>query len=155
MKKSICLILFITLLLFSCDKDKRASKRFMNAGTWLVKSFTVDGETLPGTNSFWIISRCDIYETTCTGNWRLEDATSGFYWQFNEKAQVFTLARIVAPEDCEDFYTKPIEQLTYNLSGTYKVVETKRRRKVFESRETIGYEGKTIRLELERYEING
>ena len=147
--KIITLLIITAFLFASCDKNKRASKRLMKAGTWEVVELSVDGQNFTPLPS-WQVNDCDIYETLCTATWKLEDKQSRFYWQFNEKAKLFTISRIVAPEDCEDFYTEEVEQQTYNFSGDYEVVEDKRKSKTFESTKTLGYKGKRVVLRLER-----
>lgn len=149
MRTKIILTLVIAIIVVACDKDKRASKRFMRPGTWEVTKLTVDGNNVTTGAVEWHVSECDIYENLCTGGWDLEEKQSRFYWQFNEKASVFTLSRVVAPEDCEDFYTEEVEQMTYKFSGEYTVIESKRKSKIFESRKTIGHDGSTVRIEME------
>jgi hypothetical protein len=152
MQTKLTILLSILLLAAAgCDKDKRASKRLMNAGTWKVKTLTVDGQAQDIENMTWVVSECDIYEDLCIAQWKIDTKSSLFYWQFNEKAQTFTVSRVVAPEDCEDFYTEEVEQLTYLLSGEYKVIETKRKTKRFESSATIGHPNKTVVIEVERF----
>lgn len=139
----------LAILLVACDKNKRASKRLMRPGAWEVKQITVDGSSYTSEDIYWNVHDCDIHEELCLGEWHLEDKNSQFYWQFNEKAETFTLSRVVAPEDCEDFYTEEVEQMTYLFSGEYKVIESKRKSKIFESRETLGYEGSLVLIEME------
>src|SRR5690554_5717994 len=142
--KKLTLLLFATVFfLAACDKNKRASKRLMKAGTWEVVELSVDGQNISPL-PVWEINDCDIYETLCTATWNLEGKQSQFYWQFNEKAELFTISRIVAPEDCEDFYTEEVEQQTFNFSGEYDVTENKRKSKTFESYNTIGFEGQKV-----------
>ena len=149
MKKLTILTMTLAILFVACDKNKRASKRFMRPGTWQVTKLMAAGDSYSTEELKWVIHDCDIYEELCLGQWHFEDKNSQFYWQFNEKAQTFTLSRVVAPEDCEDFYTEEVEQMTYLFSGEYKVVESKRKSKIFESRETIGFEGSAVRIEMD------
>lgn len=150
MKKLTFLFIATAFLFTACDKNKRASKQLMKAGNWEVKELSVDGEyqaLLPS----WKIQDCDIYETVCEGTWTSDTTESRFYWQFNDKAQSFTISRIVAPEDCEDFYTEEVEQQTFKFSGEYDVTKNKRKSKTFESYNTIGFEGQkaVIRVEVD------
>jgi hypothetical protein len=147
MKKTAILFFALVFIFASCDKNKRASKRLMKAGTWEVVELSVDGQNLSLLPS-WQVNDCDIYETLCTANWVLEGRQSQFYWQFNEKAELFTISRIVAPEDCEDFYTEEVEQQTFKFSGDYEVIERKRKSMIFESSKTLGYEGKRVVIRL-------
>ncbi|WP_107039047.1 hypothetical protein [Brumimicrobium mesophilum] len=148
--KTIALLLLAAAFLFTaCDKNKRASKKLMKAGNWEVVELSVDGQNISPLPS-WEINDCDIYEELCTASWKLEDKQSQFYWQFNEKAKLFTISRIVAPEDCEDFYTEEVEQQTFKFSGDYEVVEDKRKTKTFESSKTLGYGGKKVAIRIEK-----
>ena len=151
MKKLALLLLAIAFLFTACDKNKRASKKLMKAGNWEVVELSVDGQNISPLPS-WGINDCDIYEELCTASWKLEDKQSQFYWQFNEKAKLFTISRIVAPEDCEDFYTEEVEQQTFKFSGDYEVVERKRKAMTFESRKTLGFDGEKVIIQLERNE---
>ena len=139
----------LAIILVACDKNNRASKRLMRPGSWEVTHLTVNGSNYTNEYIHWTINDCDIEEELCTGVWNLADKNSQFYWQFNENAERFTLSRVVAPEDCEDFYTEEVEQMTYLFSGDYEVIASKRKSKIFESQETIGFEGDRVRIELE------
>ena len=150
MKKLTILTMILALLFVACDKNNRASKRLMRPGNWVITELTVDGSNYTNEAIFWSINSCDIEAALCTGTWNLAEKNSQFYWQFNENAELFKLSRIVAPEDCEDFYTEEVEQLTYLLSGEYKVIETKRKTKRFESSATIGYPSMQVMIEVER-----
>jgi hypothetical protein len=55
----------------------------------------------------------------------------------------------VPPSECENFYTEQVEQDTYHFTGEYKVRETTKTRKVFESVETIGYPSVFVRIVVE------
>ena len=150
MSKLVLLFVLIGLIFVACDKNKRASKKLMNAGECNIKSLTVNGSAISLNDGYWQVDECDIYEELCTATWVDSSKTSNIYWQFNEKAKTFNISRMVAPEDCEDFYTEAVEQLTYNFSGEYEVIESKRKSKIFESNKTIGHNGSKVRIELER-----
>lgn len=141
--------MILALLIVACDKNNRASKRLMRPGNWVVTHLTVNGSNYTNEHIHWTINDCDIEEELCTGIWNLADKNSQFYWQFNENAERFTLSRVVAPEDCEDFYTEEVEQMTYLFSGDYEVITSKRKSKIFESQNTIGFEGESVRIVLE------
>ncbi|RFC54162.1 hypothetical protein [Brumimicrobium aurantiacum] len=149
MRKLTFLLLTTAFLFTACDKNKRASKHLMKAGNWEVKELSVDGvsQTLIPT---WEIKDCDIYETVCEGTWTSDTTQSRFYWQFNDKAQTFTISRVVAPEDCEDFYTEEVEQQTFKFSGEYDVTKNKRKSKTFESYNTLGFEGQKAVIRVEK-----
>ena len=142
------IIIFLIGLIVACNKDKRASKHFMNQGEWKVTSLQI-GDSSVTELPTWSVKECAIYEDLCVGDWKLDGKFSSFYWQFNDKAKEFVLARVVAPEDCEDFYTVEAEQQTFLFSGSYKVKETSKDKKILESNNTIGYEGELVRIVIE------
>ena len=118
---------------------------------WQVKELSINNvnlDTLPT----WQANDCDIYENLCTARWYISEAYSqhsDFYWQYNDKAKTFKISRVVPPEECEEFYTEQVEQDTYHFSGEYQVIECKKKRKVFESTQTIGYPGEKVRIVIE------
>jgi len=148
MKKVFVVTAAIALLFMACDKNKRASKRLMRPGTWKVVELSVDGEHLSPLPD-WQIDECSIYDEVCTATWELDTTTSRFHWQFNDKAERFTISRVVDTADCEDFYTQEVEQQTFKFSGDYKVLTSKRKFKELESYSTLGYEGEKVLIRLE------
>ena len=153
LKKTPFLLLFVVLFFSACNKDKRASKRCMRAGTWQItellhKDTALLSQDLPE----WFISDCDIFEKLCEGQFLFNDQQSAFYWQFNNDAEEFTLSRIGIPADTADFYTEEVEWLTYQLSGTYQVMESSRKIKKFRSFNTHGFPTDKIEITLERKE---
>jgi len=148
MKNSLILILAALFLTASCNKDKRASRRFMKPGTWKVTELSVNNvnaDTLPT----WTVNACDIYENLCVASWNRNGISSQFYWQFNDKAQTFRISRVVPPSECENFYTEQVEQDTYHFTGSYRVEESTKNRKIFGSVETIGHPGVYVRIVVE------
>jgi hypothetical protein len=123
----------------------------MRAGEWQVTQLLhQDTALLKGDLPRWMISDCDIYKELCEGKFHYKDEQSSFYWQFHEGAEQFTLSRIGQEADTADFYTEKVEWLTYQLSGTYQVIESSRKIKKLLSTSTIGYPDKKIELTLER-----
>jgi len=146
--KSVILLFAALFVVFSCNKDKRASRRFMKPGTWQVTELSVNNiniDTLPT----WSINHCDIYENLCTASWNRNGVSSQFYWQFNDKAKTFKLSRVVPPHECENFYTEQVEQDTYHFTGEYKVEESTKKRKVFGSFSTNGHPDVYVRIVIE------
>lgn len=151
MRASISIVLVIVIIFASCDKNKRASKRFMRPGKWKFVELSVDGSPI-SPPEYIAVDDCDIYDTICTATWDRGEEFSEVYWQFNDKAERFTISRMIDTADCDNFYTELAEQQTHDFSGDYKVIETKRKRKVFESYETLGYPGQKVLIRLEWYE---
>lgn len=146
--KLIVTILLLGIIVISCNKDKQASKRFIKSGEWEITKITIADSSVSNL-PIWTIQECDIYEDLCVGDWKLDGNSSSFYWQFNDKSKEFVLSRVIAPEDCEDFYTVEAEQQTFKFSGSYKVIETSKSKKIFESTSTLGFEGEKVVIEIE------
>lgn len=147
MKIALTIFILIVVLL-SCNKDKQASKRFMKPEEWKITSLQISDSTVTELPT-WSVNNCEIYEEKCIANWNIQGKSSSFYWQFNDKAREFVIARVVLPEDCEDFYTVKAEQQTYKFSGSYKVIETSKSKKIVESYATLGFEGEKVVIEIE------
>lgn len=148
MKTSISILIVLAIIFAACDKNKRASKRFMKPGNWKFVELSVDGSPI-SPPQYISVDDCDIYDTLCSATWDRGEEFSRIYWQFNDKAELFSISRIVDTADCEDFYTEVAEQQTYRFSGDYKVLESKRKSKIFESYETNGYPGEKVLIKLE------
>jgi len=151
--KTLTLLATIALTITACDKNNRASKRLIKPGLWNVVELSVNGQEITP-YPVWSISDCDIYEDTCTAIWydNSLDTESQIYWQFNDKAETFTISRVVDTADCEDFYTEEVEQQTFRFSGEYNVIERKRKEMHFESSNTLGYPNEKVVIRLERRE---
>ena len=148
MRNTVSIFLIALFVVSACDKDKRASKRFMEPGIWQVKELSVAGvqtDTLPT----WSVDACDIYKNLCVATWTRNDVNSSVYWQFNDKGQSFKFSRVVAPADAPNYNTEIVEQQTYQFSGVYDVIESTKTRKVFESTATKGYAGQKVRIIIE------
>ncbi|MEX1190877.1 MAG: hypothetical protein WEA99_02805 [Brumimicrobium sp.] len=148
--KTLFIILTLSILFCSCDKNKRVSKRLFKPGSWELTELSVNGNNIVTNLPKWVINNCEIYDETCSGEWHYESDVSEFYWQFNDKANTFTLSRVVDPANCEDFYTAEVEQQTYHFSGEYKVIEHKRKSMTFESYQTFGFEGEKVVIKIKR-----
>jgi hypothetical protein len=151
--KTLTLATIFAISLAACDKNNRASKRLIKPGLWNVVELSVNGQEITP-YPVWSISDCDIYEDTCTAIWydNSLDTESQIYWQFNDKAETFTISRVVDTADCEDFYTEEVEQQTFRFSGEYSVIERKRKEMHFESSNTLGYPNEEVVIRLERRE---
>jgi hypothetical protein len=75
----------------------------MKPGNWEVVELSVDGQNITPLPS-WKINDCDIYEALCTVAWSLGNKDSQFYWQFNDKAERFTISRVVDQKTVKILY---------------------------------------------------
>jgi hypothetical protein len=142
-------LIFILLIAFSCNKDKRYSKQLMRGETWRVSQLEINGASQEVVRKL-VFSTCDIYEEYCQALWiASNNDTTTFYWQINEKGKEFRLMRYNDADSCctssntADYYC-------FQLSGNYSLVESKRKIKIIESTTTVGYSGSTVRMVLER-----
>ena len=156
MKQTLIILLSSIILLASCNKEKRYSKRWQQkedmSGAWQVSELTVDDVSdtiIPAL----VINDCDIYEDTCTGVWKSgeQEQFADFVWQFQNKGKEFVLLRQNGVDSC-NFITDISEIQCYNYSGTYQVIKAKKKEMIFESNATVGYAGKQVRLVLQRKE---
>lgn len=138
------------ILVASCNKDKRVSKKLKKGEKWEVKAITIDGEQLDQ-NGVWTVSQdVNIYDSIPSIIWSDINEMASFQWQFREKAKVFEIS--YQSETCENCPNAPqdLELQCYFLSGIYNVTKQSRKEMCFESNETNGYPNKTIAINIER-----
>lgn len=135
----------------SCNKTKSVSKKFLKAGEWKITELSVDGlneEELPT----WEIEDCDIYESSCFGEWKNEEGGHAeFVWQFREKAKTFELSYQAEEEEGHehDHAAEEAAEQAYNFSGVYEVLESSKKEMEFISTTTLGFDGQEVKIKLE------
>ena len=140
----------LAVFLFSCNKEKRYSKKLIKGETWSVESISVDGTSL-NTNSTWFVKGDDIYETVSQVEWNPGNANNAnFEWQFKEKGKKWVLNYLQNCEECDGNLTDELDYLAYNLSGTYTVEKHKRKEMIFTSTETQQYANQKVEIKLVR-----
>lgn len=137
-------ILSICILFLACDKNKNSSAK-LNIGDWKVVEISVNGTLLTNETS-WRIDGCDIYDQICTGTWFLNTDSRVFYWQFTDKGTTFMISNVDGV--CEGCEIASLDQLTYDLSGKYKVVKHKKTEFIFESNMLEKFKGKNVRIKV-------
>lgn len=140
------------MILFSCNKEKRFSRRLMTKekdviGIWNVKELSVD-EINDSIIPYLEFYDADIYSDTCAGRWVTGSEFAQITWQFQDKGKTFQLLRINGV-DSADFVTDLSEIQCYRYSGKYQVLKAKKKEMIFESTSTVGYEGKKVRIWLQ------
>ena len=153
MKVSTLLTLIVfSSIFFSCDKDKKTSKRFFSVGQWTITEFQIDQDWIHPHRKVKIDS-CSIYEEQCSGNWsyRLGTTTysANFNWQFNEKAKKFVLQGPGHCGTCTEETDLAANELNL-ISGTYHVTTNTKTQIHVESTTTWGYPGKRVFLKFEK-----
>ncbi|MEN9303153.1 MAG: hypothetical protein RL264_1582 [Bacteroidota bacterium] len=146
----------LLLLLVSCNKDRFYSKRLMKGETWTVQSIKIN-DTLSNISGSWKITQgVNIYDSVPQAVWKQRDYNSTnvvyfdavFQWQFHEKAKKFYINYQVLCEECEPNTLDTLDYFANALSGEYNVLERSRKTMQFESKSTLGFSGKTVRIEL-------
>lgn len=138
-------ILLITcVLLMSCNKDKKLSKR-LSGENWSATSLKISEieETDLPEFSF---DECDIYDENCTATWTLNGETANFIWQFRDKGTVFEISN---QSKIDTSITDAIIQCM-NLSGVYDVTESEKESLTITSSTTIGYTGDVVEMKLKK-----
>ncbi len=159
MKKIILLasvILTVALVFTACNKTKIYANR-LDGGDWKVTELSVDG-TNEAELPKWTIGDCDAYKESCTGDWKNDhNHTAKFAWQFREKGKKFEISNQSKVEDVTAgltgdmfFHAEELADQCVNFSGTYEVVEHKRKMMEFKSTTTIGFSGKTVIIKIEK-----
>jgi hypothetical protein len=155
MKISISLLVLFVFGILACNKDKRASKRFIALGIWNVTEMTIEDSVL--INRRIRVYDCKIYKTPCTADWRIfanvfsTDPlhSAEFKWQFNEKATKFVIQGPGHCGTCTPEENEAANELNL-ISGAYKVIVNTRSEIQVESYSTWGFESKRVFLKFER-----
>lgn len=149
MKVNFGLVIILSLLLFSCNKEKSRSNRLIKGDKWEVQEITIDGDhtSLLGT---WTITGDDIYKEVPSASWFLNEQNAVFEWQFQSKGKKFQLNYVQLCEECDGEQLSDLDYFSYNLSGSYYVKKCSRKQMEFESSKTIGYPDRTIRIKIKR-----
>ena len=142
--KKLSFILIISLLVFSCNKNKKFSKRLAGE-TWTVVEITIDSdkqEDLPSLT----FNECDIYKDNCYASWKLDDSSSNFIWQFREKAKKFEISN-------QSELTTDLElavRQCINFSGVYDVTVNSKTSLTLNSSSTVGYDGEEVIIKIQK-----
>ena len=139
-------ILFISLLLMFCDKNKQFSRRLDN-DKWEVTTLSVDGknqDTLPIIK----FTFCQIYEETCTGSWSSLDGKARIAWQFRDGGKTFELSN--QTNHGHNLADLNSANQCIRFTGVYEVVNYKRKSLEVKSLKTFGYPGKTVIMKMEK-----
>jgi hypothetical protein len=120
----------------------------MKGETWTVQSITIN-DTLSEISGEWEITQgVNIYDSVPQAYWKQNAYDAIFQWQFHEKAKKFYINYQVLCEECEPNTLDTLDYFANALSGEYDVLQRKRKSMEFESSTTLGFSGKTVRIEL-------
>ena len=155
MKISVSLLVLLVFGILACNKDKRASKRFIAPGIWNATEMTIEDSVL--VNRRIRVYDCKIYKTPCTADWQI--FANGFFpdplhsaefkWQFNEKATQFVIQGPGHCGTCTPEGNEAANEINL-ISGTYHVTTNSKTKIHVESTTTWGYPGKRVFLKFEK-----
>ena len=151
MKKLTFALTFIILLaLTACNKEKRFSSKLMKGQTWNVTAITVGDEALAPKGQWLITTDVDIYDSVPSVKWIDGEEDAIFEWQFQDKGKVFELSYVQQKDEVDGNLLDTLDYFTYYLTGEYTVDVHKKDQMVFVSNTTLQYEGKKVKIEIQR-----
>ncbi len=135
------IIITLVAFLFSCNKEKRFSKRLQKGETWLVKEVTVNGEVqnflgqwLVAENTA-IVELTDIYEEVPQLTWQTQDTLDAVLeWQFQDKGKTFVLNYFITCDNCDGEDLDALDYFAFDISGKYDVEQHKKKEMKFISK---------------------
>ncbi len=150
MKKYSAIFLISTLIIVSCNKEKRFSKRLMNGETWIVNDIEVDATSLGVFGTWNITENVDIYDTVPRVLWQNGNEDAQFEWQFQDKGKTFQLNYVQLCTENEGTQLDNLDYTTFDLTGSYNVERHSSKKMEFISTSTLGYLGKKVVISLTR-----
>jgi len=146
---SLLVILAFTLF-FSCNKEKRYSKRLMKGDFWTVQSIKIN-DTLSDFSGVWDVTQdVNIYDSVPQIYWKYDGKNAYFQWQFQEKGKKFYINYQVLCHECEPNTLDTLDNFCNALSGAYDVVELNRKEMKFTSNTTFGFNTKKVEIYVKK-----
>jgi len=147
--KLLLYVLVLSLVAFSCNKEKRFSKRLQKGEVWQVQHVKVNSQEIAFKGEWHIQSDVDIYDSVPTLEWRLDGMDAFFEWQFQDKGKTFQLNYNQLCSEAEGAALDTLDFVGYNLTGSYSVERNSRNHMEFVSNGSLGYDG-TVEISIER-----
>ncbi|MDD2982015.1 MAG: hypothetical protein PHQ74_01380 [Crocinitomicaceae bacterium] len=141
-------ILSIFFMLFSCNKEKRYSKKLMKGEVWIVTGVQVEDSSLSIYGTWKILSDVDIYDSVPKALWKNGTEDALFEWQFQNKGKSFQMNYMQLCEECEGPDLDNLDYVVYDLTGSYTVKKHASKKMKFVSFSTIGYPGKAVEISI-------
>ena len=150
MKKYVLVFSLVLLGISACNKDKFYSKRLMKGETWTVQSIKIN-DTLSDISGAWEITQgVNIYDSVPQAFWKQSSNDAIFQWQFHEKANKFYINYQVLCEECEPNSLDTLDNFANALSGEYDAIDLSRKKMIFSSKLTKGFNGKKVEIVIEK-----
>jgi len=150
MKTKIILLALAIITITACNKEKRFSKKLIKGEKWVVKSINVDGNQI-NTGGTWLVTQgVNIYDQVPQVLWQNDTSNTVFNWQFQNKGDIFQLSYAHDTTECDSNTLTYLDYLSYDITGTYKVEQHKKKVMRFTSTETILYPNQTVEINIEK-----
>lgn len=143
-KCNVASFLVLFLLLSSCTKVEKTTRKFMKEGRWYFTDLMTDGASVNNLAK-WDIYTCDEGAEYCTGLWTHSNGTTAeFYWKFNKYSG--DLEFLLSPDLKYD--TNKASLQCNNLAGEYIVINSTSNEFELQSDQTKGYPGVQVYIKM-------
>ncbi len=146
------IIITLVAFLFSCNKEKRFSKRLQKGEIWLVQEVKIDGVAQTTKGEWKITSDTDIYEEVPQLTWQTQDALDAVLeWQFQDKGETFVLNYFITCDNCDGEDLDALDYFAFDISGKYDVEQHKKEEMKFISKDLTNSNA-VVEISIERRE---
>ncbi len=137
--------LVLILMLGSCTKVEKTTRKFIKEGRWCFTELTTNGDVINNLAK-WDLYDCGDDVDFCSGLWtHANGSTAEFNWKFSTYSG--DLEFFLTPG--QKFDSNKATLQCSNLSGTYSVISESSNLYEFESYETNGFAGTHVYIKME------
>jgi hypothetical protein len=149
-KTTLLALAILSITLTACNKEKRFSKKLIKGEKWAVKSINVEDSQI-NTGGTWLVTQdVVIYDQVPQVLWQNDTSNTIFNWQFQNKGDIFELNYSHDTTECDSNTLTYLDYLCYDITGTYKVEQHKKKEMRFSSEVTNGYYGQKVSISIEK-----
>ena len=148
--KKIALLALLLTSIIACNKEKNFSNKLMKGDKWNVKEIKVENQSINIFGVWNITQAVNIYDVVPEALWNDDGEKTKFKWQFQNKGKNFQLNYLHDVAYCDSTTLSNLDFICYDLSGTYKVEQHKKKEMRFTSTQTLGYNGKDVVISIEK-----
>jgi hypothetical protein len=132
--QSFCVLCVFALIILSCNKEKRFSKKLIKGEEWQVEHIYIDGNQQSLPNISWEVIGDDIYKEVPLIRWGSKFSEHTYFeWQFQDKGKAWYLNFLLDSSKCDGPDLTDLDYLAHALSGKYKVEKHKKKEMIFKS----------------------
>lgn len=138
------------LLLFSCNKEKRFSKRLMKKEKWEITEIQIDGVKSIFNGNWMVSQNIDIYDSVPSAIWNWEGQDAVLNWQFQDKGKSFQLNYQQQCLECNGSDLDSLDYFLYHISGKYQVQKHGLNKMIFTSTNSLLYSGTKVEINIKK-----